>query len=277
MTEKLQVYILTSSKLNRDYLRTFTTEDGFEEPIFMKTQYPNQRWMDRFTKLMGYEESLFLFNHYLIWLKCLQENRPLVILDNCSESTQPDAVLADLILAGSEMTNVDLVYYGKYLDRCDYYQEASTVCTKSASVTFQMYYTYSPHGTHAYLLQPSGARKLIDRLSTGAGTVDEMLNQMVEQGKLRAVTYSPSIIRDSEETLECREPEPLTWSWTRAAWGLLILVIILFIIGFTLYSFLSNLTYDSLDEISTGFSVPTYKGQDKFVDSFNAQSRLDSV
>jgi len=226
----LQVNILidgsNTKHLNKDYVRIFTQEPGFAKPIFSAIQYPSEYWLSRFCGCLTYSEAVELYNHYLIWEKSAYLNEPQVILYNHSHPLQPDKVIAQLIKGSASVKGADIIFYGKYLDRCDEYKyEASIIISKNPPIKFTLYQTVDAHGAYAYLINPSGARILIDTLTRKASPVEPLINCLLRKCVLKGLTYHPSIIGMPGKRDECQDPSRC-FDWTLLLCFALILLIV---------------------------------------------------
>lgn len=253
----LQVYILTedTSRINKTYLKIFTTEAGFAEPIFTGIQYPDEKWIRRFCNYMCRSEMIELYNHYIIWMKAIKTNQPQVILYNDSYTTQPNLIISELIKAGSLLHNEDIVFYGKYLDRCDKYKFNRTVAiSNNSTVTkFSLYRTFSAYGIYAYLITPSGAATLINELTYNPVPAEMLVHDLLEKDLLKGVTYHPSIIRLPKSEQECRSPDDLCLNWGMWFWYIIIFICLGIIIGLIIYFTAEKFVYKPCNEISSGF------------------------
>lgn len=256
----LQVYILTGDQTrpNKDYLRIFTTEKGFAEPIFMATQYPPQNWI----QLCDDESTIQLYNQYLVWVQAVQQQKPMVILDNGSFPVESDCITSKLILEGAKKEEADIVYYGKYLDDCRRYNYRSSVILTDGEkeYDFSLFQTWSPHGAFAYVIQPEGAAKIIREMSKSPNNTSNLLNNLIEKNIITAWVYHPSIIRiwnssDERYGYECREPAISTncTTWGSLIWYIFIVIIIAILIGVLIYSISASIVYKPDQEISSGF------------------------
>jgi len=265
----LQVHILTNDvkHLNKNYVRIFTTEPGFADPIFSGIKYPDEEWIDRFCKSMSMAEVVELYNHYLIWTEAVNKNEPQVILYNRSYPTQSDIIISELIKAGGMVKDKDIVFYGKYLDRCDRYKYNRTVVISdnSSAAEFSLYQTFSPYGAYAYLINPSGAATLINELDRKPLQVEAMINNLLECGFLEGVTYHPSIIRLPNDPCnpydECRDPDEYYWcpNWGIFFWYIIIFLLLGLILGAIIYLLAINFSYNLEQEISTGYETVALK------------------
>lgn len=256
----LQIYVLCNdvSELNPDYVRMFSQPNsGFSEVIFSGIQFPDMDWINYFIKFMNRSQAIELYNHYKIWLLSMEKNQPMVILYNRSYPTQPDHVMMQLIKAGQLIHDLDILFYGKYLDLCEEYRydrsviiNQGTLQSGEAGFKFPLYRTVSPFGVYAYMIYPSGARKLIDEISYNPGTTEVLVNRLIEKGILKADTYHPSIIRlndpiDINVRYECREPnnQKSLLTWGNVVWYVLIFILLGLLVGILIYFIISNVTY----------------------------------
>ena len=125
------------SSLNPAYETIFSNKvlsKGFDEAVFRGAQVPPEKWLRSFSGCMSQAQSIELYNHYLIWKHSIEENKVSLVLYNRSFPVQPVAVTSDLFRQGINATigtDVNLVYYGKYDDRCDMYITHKTVVVKA--------------------------------------------------------------------------------------------------------------------------------------------------
>lgn len=237
-SDLLQVYIITENAKypNENYVRMFARETGFAKPIFVEKKYPNKEWLKQFCKYMTKNELIELYNHYLIWLKAQNENKPQVILYNDSYTTQSDSIVCELIRAGVSIQNEDIVFYGKHLDQCDKYKYDCTVAIRSDTniSNFSLYKTFNAYGFYAYLINPSGAAILINELTQNPAAVEIMIHKLLKKNILEAVTYHPSIIRLINSKNECKELDNRI-DWGMLFWYIIIFILIGLIIGVFIY------------------------------------------
>lgn len=261
----LQVYILTGDepRPNRDFLRIFTEEKGFDEPIFMATQYPSKEWMDKVgLKAPSKRSAIQLYNQYIIWIQAVQQGRPVVILDNGAfPALSSDRMTGSLILAGADK-EADIVYYGKYLDDCQKYAYKSSVILSDGDkeYSFALFSTQNPYGAFAYRITPKGATKCIENLNNNLMGPSEFLNRLVSKKILEAWVYHPSIIRvfdanDESVCYECREPpiEENCMTLGSVFWYVLVFIIIAIFIAVILYMVSLSIVYNPDQEVSSGF------------------------
>lgn len=290
----VRILVQDGDNYNPDWSRIFTPDNGFNCPEYVKTRYPKDSWFCK-SKLTEVER-IGLYNQYLFWVESVESNQPLVILYNQAYPVESDQITAELIKAGQSMSDQDIVYYGKYLDRCDKYHYNRTVVISDDETMykFPIYQTYSPYGLFAYLIFPSGAQQLIRQL-TGSSTrsskcsqeclgssglagikgypanpvetAEEIANAAVEEGCLKAVVYHPSIIRLSDPHhemfgYECREPEigKDTCTWGNWIWYIIILIFIAIVVAAIIYFLAANISYSPDQRISSGYcEIPDYQ------------------
>lgn len=262
LNSNLQVYILCNdvNKLNPDYVRMFSqAKSGFSRPIFSGTQFPDTPWINYFTGFMNRNQAIELYNHYQIWLLSMEKAQPFVIIYDRSYPTQPDNVMLQLIKAGQFIHNQDILFYGKYMDRCDLYQYSRTVII-DGGFKFPLYHTVSSYGIYAYMIYPSGAQKLIDEMSYNPAPTEILVNRLIEKSILSAITYHPSIIRlDDPNNItvryECRNSVKqkyiLTWE------SVFISILLGLAIGILIYFIVTNITYRGVTKSQSVIQVPT--------------------
>jgi hypothetical protein len=251
-------------KLNDRYIQIFTETPGFSKPIFSGIQYPTVEsgWLHHLEQYMGRSQALEIYNHYLVWLKCLDTQQPQVIIYNRTSPVQNNEVTGQLILAPVSIlddTNTDIVFYGKHSDRCDLYRKAVdvNVMVDEQSKTFTLYRTVSPYGGYAYLITPSGANKLVKAIVKLPMPLQAMLKLLCEDGVLNALTYNPSVVlllSDPNENNalnstpltqdECRNSnqQPSNYGW-HIFGAVLIVLILALIIAAIIYFLVITLNY----------------------------------
>ena len=242
----LKVNILTDNindNINPSYSKMFTQKCGFSEPNIIETKCSQLDWIKNMTP----QEENELYSHYLVWKNVVDTNTSQVVIYNDSNPVNPVIVTSELIKITQNIDDVDIVLYGKYLDRCDKYVYNRTVTVRRGveKSEFNLYKTCSPYGSYAYLVNPCGAQILLDNLCSK--TVDKIINKSIEKDCLNAITYHPSIIRLSDDNIcgrnECRDPLSMGDSWgiffTYLALFLLLGILIGLIVYFIVYK-LSN-------------------------------------
>ena len=132
----------------------------------------------KFGKGMLDSEIATFFSHLNLWQKCLDNSKKFLILENDSFFTKNvdiETLLnfdGDLLNLGfpSWIENIDNLPLDKYKKRI-----ALEWVDKPNGILKRDYDSFL-YGAHSYLLNPSGAKKLIDNLQNGIEPADMYLN-----------------------------------------------------------------------------------------------------
>lgn len=243
--------LIDSGEENSDYLRIF-------KPNFLVLQSPDKDWLEHFTFYISKAESLELFNHYLIWLKALQELRPQVILYNSTLPNLPDSLFLELIKSPSQLLDQpDLLLYGKYSDLCCQYKEITQIRVPGRSFQFSIYETKSPYGGYAYYVTPEGAQKLMRMILEKPVPIDQIIHRLAKIGNV--LTFHPSLVVQKKVSYECRSSEIQRQmnGWIVLLWFLVFLLLFAFFIGLGFYFASSGFQYRPGKKIPISYSSPS--------------------
>jgi glycosyl transferase family 25 len=106
-------------------------------------------------------------SHYSLWLKCIELNEPIMILEHDALFMRP--IPKDIVDKFSELCNLDAysrtsTVYEDHLEKFENYDVITHQPKKIASTSknaFQYYDKECIKGLHAYIIKPQGAKSLI--------------------------------------------------------------------------------------------------------------------
>lgn len=133
----------------------------------------------------------------------------------CKDTTVSSLSPSDLLFRISEVISTecfDVMWLAKWMDQCQKHSRIRKISDTGSYVVN----TYSPHGTQCLLISPEGKRKLQKQKCDEKTNYSELLNRLVKAGKLKAITFQPSIVSydvsrarvplDYVKMCECADP-----------------------------------------------------------------------
>lgn len=118
-----------------------------------------------------------LLSHYYLWLYCLEINEPLLVLEHDGYLLEP--IGTDLLNQFEDVLKLDIYspYQEVYNNRIEQSRNLELTISHSIKNIFkQMDYGWYTWGAYAYILKPSGAQKIIDKIrKSGYKKADHML------------------------------------------------------------------------------------------------------
>lgn len=238
--QQLAVSVLTNNlqMKNQTYIRIFTQNPIYQEPLFLGAQMPTNFWVNNMKEYMSINQSIELYNHFILWLKIINTNSPMLILYNDTQPTQNDNTWSFLIyniineftsFGNSDKDQFDLFLLGKYLDNCFTFKHIKKIHTEDNE--FDVYKTTDVNGTYGYICTPEGAKKIINFLYKNPCNVNTLFHKLITDKHLVTLEYHPSIIISSlnhETRFEAKSIRSNTYLW---------LFIMFLIVGLILFGF----------------------------------------
>jgi glycosyl transferase family 25 len=134
-------------------------------------------------------------SHYLLWLKCIELNEPIMILEHDALFIRP--IPKDIVNKFSELCNLDA--YSRtskvYEDHLKLFENYDVIAhqPKTQAHTFKSGFHYYDKecikGLHAYIIKPQGAKSLID-FAKNKGVLPADVHVNVQSVALTKTKYS---------------------------------------------------------------------------------------
>ena len=154
--------------------RVFDAVDGREgeHPLFARYDERQAEIRRGFPLTRG--ELGCYASHYLVWQQCIDNDRPVLILED-------DIDISDDFVAASRLTEQKLHTYG--LIRLSAHKDRDYAVVEPCPDGYQIIrFKIGPHGGSAYALTPQAARRLLDTATTWFEPVDCHLDRFWTHG-----------------------------------------------------------------------------------------------
>jgi GR25 family glycosyltransferase involved in LPS biosynthesis len=169
---------------------------------------PYQRPPAEFLPALSRKERGRVYTHSILWRVALRKTRCLAILESEIYTSLSDSELMNYLTFNNKKVNNErngepgLFFYGKYESECKSHIYEADVSER------EIYKTNSAHGAYAYMINPEGAKVLIDNLDNiNFNQLDDYFQILSSHDQLNTYCYHPSILKRTKGyTAECMYP-----------------------------------------------------------------------
>lgn len=152
------------------------------------------------------------FSHLNLWQKCLDNSKKFLILENDSFFTK-NVDIEVLLNFDGDLLNLGFPSWMKDEDNLpvdEYKKRIGLEWLDKPSGILKRDYESCLYGAHAYLLNPSGAKKLIDNLQNGIEPADMYLN--TNNIEIYDLLPHPAEARNGKSFIQ-RHTEKIVWDY----------------------------------------------------------------